>query len=107
MDSTAAVPEEVAAPAVSLLDGEDPNSTHLEDPEHWVTVYSELFESTSRMLNAARQRLDSAGAADEADLGLVEREISALLVRAEFFSARMRWWAMRGRELWAESGKRA
>jgi hypothetical protein len=107
MDSSAAVPEEVVAPAVSLLDGEDPKSLYLEDPEHWVAVYSELFESTSRMLTVARERLDSAGAADEADLRLMEGEISALLARAEVFSARMRWWAKRGRELWAESRKGA
>jgi hypothetical protein len=106
MDSSAAVPEEVLSPGASLLAGEDPTSIHLEDPEHWVTVYSELFESTKRMLAAARERLDSEAAADQADLRLVEREITALVARSQFFAARLRWWRMRGRQLWAETAQR-
>ena len=58
------------------------------------------------MLAAARERLDSAAAADRADLRLVEREIAALVARSEFFAARLRWWAMRGRQLWAETADR-
>jgi hypothetical protein len=105
MDSSATVPEELLAPAGSLLDGEDPTSVHLEDPEHWVAVYSELFESTQRMLAAAQERLESEAANERADLKLVEREISALVARSEFFAARLRWWGLRGRELWVETGE--
>ena len=106
MDSSAAIPEEVVSPAPSLLSGEDPTSIHPEDPQHWVTVYSELFESTKRMLAAVQARLDSPAANDQADVELAEREISALVARSEFFAARLRWWGLRGRELWAETRER-
>jgi hypothetical protein len=103
MNSSAAESDE-AATAGTLLDGEDPTSVHLDDPEHWVAVYSELVESTKQMLEAARERLTSPSDAEEADLKLVEREVSALLARSEFFASRLNWWVDRGRELWARKG---
>jgi hypothetical protein len=83
-----------------LLDGEDPLSSHPDDPEHWVAVYGELRESTTRMLEAARERLASHAAEGSADAKLIEREISILVSRNQFFSSRHSWWANRGRELW-------
>jgi hypothetical protein len=103
MESSAVEPEEAVAPVGALLDGEDPESIHLDDPEHWVAVYAELVEATNRMLDAARKRLAARTAAEQADLRLVEHEIAALLARAEFFGARHRWWADRGRVLWSRS----
>ena len=100
MESKAAEPEDAVAPGWVLLDGEDPESVHLDDPEHWVAVYAELVESTNRMIDTARERLVERTAADRADVRQVEREIAALLARAEFFAARHRWWAQRGKELW-------
>jgi hypothetical protein len=101
MESSAAGPDEAVAPSEALLDGEDPESLHLDDPEHWVAVYSELVEATNRMLDAARERLAGRAIADQADVRLVKREIAALVARSEFFGGRMRWWAKRGGELWA------
>ncbi|HEY8811869.1 MAG TPA: hypothetical protein VIO86_05175 [Candidatus Dormibacteraeota bacterium] len=102
MDSSAAGPAEVVAPAGALLDGENPTTIHRDDPEHWVAVYAELIESTKEILAASRERLALHSAADRADLKLLEREISVLVARSEFFADRLRWWADRGRELWAE-----
>jgi hypothetical protein len=99
MESSAAEPFEVATPAGMLLDGENPASIHRDDPEHWVAVYSELVESTNRILLAAKERLEARSGADNADVRLLEREISALVAHCEFFESRLRWWANRGREL--------
>ncbi len=101
MDSSVSVPEDTVVPAAELLDGEDPNSVHLDDPEHWVAVYSELLRSTNRILEALRERLASPAAADPEDVKLAQREMSALQAHCNFFTSRLRWWANRGRELWS------
>jgi len=101
MDSSAAERKEFVAPEGTLLDGENPASIHRDDPEHWVAVYSELVESTTRILTAARERVAVRNAADQADVKLLEVEIAALEARSAFFASRLRWWADRGRELWA------
>jgi hypothetical protein len=102
MDSSARQPEAAVVPVGVLLDGEDPTSVHRDDPEHWVAVYSELIESTNRILVAARERLASPAAAEQAEAKLLHSDIAALVARSEFFAARLRWWANRGRELWSE-----
>jgi hypothetical protein len=102
MNSSAAGPEEIVEVAGALLDGENPTSTHRDDPEHWVAVYAELVDSTNRILLAARESVAQRNAADDHDMKLLEVEIAALEARSRFFASRLRWWANRGRELWAE-----
>ena len=102
MESSAADQGEVMASGGMLLDGEDPQSLHLDDPEHWVAVYSELVESTNRILSAARERVAERNASEQGDVKLLEIEIAALEARSSFFASRLRWWADRGRELWSE-----
>jgi hypothetical protein len=102
MNSSAAGPEEIVEVAGTLLDGENPTSTHRDDPEHWVAVYAELVDSTSRILVAAREGVAQRNAADDRDVKLLEVEIAALEARSRFFASRLRWWANRGRELWSE-----
>ena len=102
MGSNGAEPEEVIGAAGNLLDGENPASTHRDDPEHWVAVYSELVESTNRILSAARERVAERNASEQGDVKLLETEIAALDARSNFFASRLRWWANRGRELWSE-----
>ena len=82
-----------------LLDGEDPFSSYRDDPEHWVAVYGELVESTTRLLEAARDRLASDEAEGSGDAKLIEGEISVLVSRNRFFSSRHAWWTNRGNEL--------
>jgi len=105
MERRAAEPDEAVAGVGVLLDGENPASVHLDDPEHWVAVYAELVEATNRILEAARQRLAERAEADGAGVPILEQEIAALLARADLFSARLRWWTQRGRELWSPNGK--
>lgn len=102
MDRSGAEPEDVIGAAGSLLDGENPASIHRDDPEHWVAVYSELVESTNRILAAARERVAERNAADHRDVKLLEVEIATLDARSKFFASRLHWWADRGRELWAD-----
>jgi hypothetical protein len=100
MSSTEAEPEELLSREWVLLDGEDPLSLHRDDPEHWVAVYSELVDSTTRMLDAARERVAAYEADGNTDVTMDEREIEVLAVKTQFFGTRLRWWVMRGRELW-------
>lgn len=109
MESSATESEPVvglAEPTWSLLDGEDPTSLHRDDPQHWVAVYTELVEATHRMLGAARERLASRSALDQAEAELLERDIAALVARFDFFTGRRDWWAKRGGELWRRETQR-
>jgi len=87
-----------------LLDGENPNSDLGDDAEHWVTVYSELAQSTRRMLHAAEARIEArrseAGSNPEVD----HRELKYIGTRLSFFEERLRWWVTRGAEL-AKTGR--
>jgi hypothetical protein len=100
MGSDAAETSEPVSLEWDLLDGEDPLSVYRDDPVHWVAVYGELVESTTRMLEAARERLAASESEGSADAKLIEREVAVLVSRNQFFSSRYRWWAKRGTELW-------
>ncbi|HEV7680082.1 MAG TPA: hypothetical protein VGQ42_16095 [Candidatus Dormibacteraeota bacterium] len=98
--------DEITAPAAeeirrgsqpdTLLDGENPNSTHPEDAVHWLRVYGELLTLKTELLQRAEEVLS--GATDDA---IKEAQLDTRLLRAEAerFRRRRAFWTERAREL--------
>lgn len=77
-----------------LLPGEEPTSQHVDDVEHWLTVYSELLDFKRFMLDGASLR------ANEMRTEIAREEIERTDLRvaraeAERFATRLAYW--RGR----------
>jgi hypothetical protein len=80
-----------------LLEGEDPQTSYLEDATHWVTVYSELLGVKRDLLGVAEERLHVLEPP-------VRREIAStdlVVLDAEMkrFSRRLEFWRARCLEL--------
>ena len=76
-----------------LLPGEDQDSVHLDDAEHWASVYSELLDFKRSLLKVAEDRLASMRDAarteiEETDLKVLQAEAQRLARRFEFWHAR-------------------
>jgi hypothetical protein len=77
-----------------LLPGEEPSSQHVDDVEHWLTVYSELLDFKRFMLDGARLRANEMRT--ETARNEVERtDLRVARAEAERFAARLAYW--RGR----------
>ena len=83
-----------------LLEGEDPDTQHLDDVVHWISAYSELIayketliaktkEEAGTMVNAAALQ-----ETEEVDLTILEREL-------QNFQRRLKFWLERRDELGA------
>lgn len=81
-----------------LLDGEDPDSRHVEDAVHWIAVYSELLLFKERLIDTAQQGM----------LGLTEfsarkeaanSDIVLLTAERERLVRRLGFWKRREKEL--------
>jgi hypothetical protein len=78
------------------LDGEDPDTVHLEDARHWETVYQELHAFKDGVLKSARER----GAAVRKDgQDEVRSDLTILSTEATRLKARLEFWRRRRAEL--------
>jgi DNA-binding CsgD family transcriptional regulator len=84
------------------MEGEDPDSTHVEDARHWVAIYTQMLEFKERLLDRARD--DSEALPRPArqkvrgeDLVTLERERAKVEERLQFW--RQRHWELAGIDL--------
>jgi hypothetical protein len=77
-----------------LLPGEDPETPHPDDVQHWIRVYAELLESKTRILDVTlqeRQRRTGTIAEDE-----LERDRAIMVAEMERLRRRLQFWQSRG-----------
>lgn len=87
----------------ALLEGEDPESPHLEDAEHWVNVYRELIAFKQSLLDSTNhdtKQLEHPEARQEA------ASVDGTILRAELerFRRRVAFWEERRSELTQRTG---
>lgn len=80
-----------------LLDGEDPNTTYLDDATHWVTVYSELLAVKRDLLKVSEEHLE--GMQEEARKEVASTDLIVLDSEMRRFSRRLEFWRQRCAEL--------
>ena len=93
-------PTEAAEKAVDtdrLLDGEDPESTVLEDAEHWVAVYEELTSFKGDVLGTTREHTEAMGR--DATAEVLATDLPLLRAEAERLHRRLAFWRRRAEEL--------
>jgi hypothetical protein len=76
-----------------LLDGEDEDSQHLDDAEHWVKVYAELLEFKRSVLATTEEHVGTMDA--DASLEVQKTDLQALHAEELRFERRLVYW--RGR----------
>ena len=81
-----------------LLRGEDPDSRHPDDVQHWINAYSELVTFKERVLNKSR---DSISDMDNPSSRKEAAEVDVTILRAELarFRERLDFWVNRREEL--------
>lgn len=84
-----------------LMRGENPETTYLEDAEHWIGVYRELLSFKQDLLaftkdRVARMKPPASNELATTDLVILEAEHGRLLSRFDF-------WERRHRELLGQS----
>ena len=80
-----------------LLEGEDPNTTYLDDATHWVTVYSELLAVKRDLVGVSEGRL--ADMPKEARHEVATTDLVMLDAEIKRFSERLSFWHTRCVEL--------
>jgi hypothetical protein len=81
-----------------LLPGEDPESTQLDDAEHWIKVYRELLEYKHRLLEVTEEALSEL--ADEpARREVAQTDRAVITAERERLARRLRFWDRRLAEL--------
>lgn len=99
-------PDEAVIRAVdgdTLLEGEDPETPHVEDAEHWVAVYKELIAFKRSLLDSTNEdasQLEHREARREAS------HVDGAILRAELerFRHRLQFWQERHAELEERNG---
>lgn len=99
-------PDEAVIRAVdgdTLLEGEDPDTPHIEDADHWISVYRELIAFKRSLLDSTNEdaaQLDHREARQEAT------HVDGAILRAELerFRRRLQFWQERRVELEGRSG---
>jgi hypothetical protein len=90
-------PDEAADRAVDpqgLLEGEDPASTHPDDIEHWINVYSELIRFKEGILTGTKQGVAEMREAEpQKEAG--EVDLTILTTQLERYRDRLRFWQAR------------
>ena len=90
-------PEEVAADKAGdkerLMRGENPDTTYLEDAEHWAGVYRELLAFKNDLLDFTRERIarmrpPASSELATTDLVILEAEHDRLRGRFDFWEKR-------------------
>ena len=100
MSSTVEEVEQVAAAALDrerLLEGENPETEHVEDARRWLAVYSELLAYKEGVMTRTRRALgalapESAEEIEQTDLPILAEEL-------ERFRRRLRFWQRKVREM--------
>lgn len=80
-----------------LLEGEDPDTTYLDDATHWVTVYSELLAIKRDLVGVSEGRLPDL--AKEARHEVATTDLVVLDAEMKRFSQRLTYWRERCVEL--------
>jgi hypothetical protein len=80
-----------------LLDGEDENSQHLDDAEHWVKVYAELLEFKRSVLATTEEHVGTMDV--DASLEVQKTDLQALHAEALRFERRLIYWRGRASDL--------
>lgn len=80
-----------------LLEGENPETTYLDDATHWVTVYSELLSVKRELLSTSEDRLGSMQA--ESRREVASTDLVVLDTEMKRFSRRLEFWRQRCLEL--------
>ena len=91
---------EAAAKSVDpdrLLDGEDPDTTYLDDALHWVAVYTELLSVKRDLVTTSEDRLESMQA--ESRREVASTDLVVLDSEMKRFSRRLEFWRQRCVEL--------
>lgn len=85
-----------ATDARTLLPGEDPSSSHVEDAVHWIRVYGELMSVKVSLLDRAEQLVR--GISDDA---MMDIDVDQRLLRAQArrYRGRYEYWLRRVTEL--------
>ena len=74
-----------------LLPGEDPDSTHPDDAEHWIEVYRELLQYKDRLLAVTRATLSQLPE-EPARREVVETDRALITAERERFVRRLGFW---------------
>jgi hypothetical protein len=90
-------PAEQAVDPDRLLDGEDPDTAHLEDAEHWLSVYADLLKSKQELIGVTEHRMEHIAADAAVELGQTDLEI--LETESRRFERRIAFWQSRVRDL--------
>ena len=80
-----------------LLDGEDPNTTYLDDASHWVTVYKELIAVKRDLLKVSEDHLEGMQAESRKEVSSTDLVVLDSEMRR--FSRRLEFWRQRCVEL--------
>lgn len=81
-----------------LMPGEDPDTPHADDAEHWIEVYRELMEYKDRLLAVTRETLDQVPD-EEARREVAETDQTVITAERDRFSKRLAFWTRRLTEL--------
>lgn len=78
----------------ALLPGEDPETDHPDDADHWLRVYTELMQTKAAMLVALSRRLaETRSEAARKELG--DTDAAILQAEVERFQRRLDFWKQR------------
>lgn len=83
-----------------LLDGEDPESRHLEDAAHWIAVYAELVGFKQRLITTAEEgliQMSETMARKEA----AGQDLLILAAERDRLVRRLNYWKRRQQELFS------
>lgn len=86
-----------------LLVGEDENTQHLDDAEHWVKVYVELLEFKRSVLATTEKHVGTMEA--DASIEVQKTDLKALHAEALRFERRLVYWRGRIAGLQAQPGR--
>ena len=76
-----------------LLDGEDPETTYLDDALHWVTVYTELLGVKRDLVTTSEERFESM--LPESRREVASTDLVVLDTEMKRFSRRLEFWRQR------------
>jgi hypothetical protein len=85
------------------MPGEDPSSPYIPDAEHWITVYSELYNFTVGILN--RFRTEMVDLQKPAQDYLRSHDVVVHEEQIQRFAQRLAFWNRRLARLRSKSGK--
>lgn len=82
-----------AIDAERLLPGENPESRSMEDAEHWVSVYTELFRFKAELITYMRSGLSNLTPVGQREIK--ETDLVIMLAQGERLYMRLQFWKER------------